>query len=307
MLLAVEEAAGLKALSAALASGHDIVAVLTTATESRGSSAWRLAQDQGLTLADPTKLRQRSFAASIRSAEIDLLINVHSLHIAAADVVAAPTLGSFNLHPGPLPEYRGLNAPSWAIYDDREEHAVTVHWMTADVDAGPVAYESRFPIDPEDTGLTLSSRCVERGIPLIKRLLEDAGTGAIPRLPQPEGPSSHHGREAPNDGWVDWTQPASRIAAHLRASDFRPLPSPWGLPKARLNDTVIELAQARANGDPSDRSPGRIEAASDEGVWVATGAGSLQVLKVKIDGRTRPATEVLAPGQDFSLDRNRSF
>ena len=63
-----------------------------------------------------TSVRDPEFAEWMRSEEIDLLLNVHSLYVIHADLVAAPRTGSFNLHPGPLPEYAGLNAPSWAIY-----------------------------------------------------------------------------------------------------------------------------------------------------------------------------------------------
>ena len=68
--------------------------------------------------------RQRPFAAADR----------------ASDVLEAPRIGSFNLHPGPLPEYAGLNAPSWAIYHGEQEHRVTLHWLDAGIDTGPIAY-----------------------------------------------------------------------------------------------------------------------------------------------------------------------
>ena len=73
----------------------------------------------------------------MREQGVDLLLNVHSLYlIARRTVVAAPRIGSFNLHPGPLPEYAGLNTPSWAIYNGEREHGVTVHWMEPGVDTG---------------------------------------------------------------------------------------------------------------------------------------------------------------------------
>ena len=51
-------------------------------------------------------------------------------------------IGSFNLHPGPLPGFPGLNAPSWAIYERRARFGCTVHWMDAAIDAGLIAYEA---------------------------------------------------------------------------------------------------------------------------------------------------------------------
>lgn len=292
-MLAVEEAAGLKALRLAIDSGHEVVAVLTTATEARGSSAWRLARDHEIEIHEPARVRAPSFADWIESAKIDLLINVHSLHIAGAKVVSAPSIGSFNLHPGPLPDYRGLNAPSWAIYDGRDSHAVTLHWMTAEVDAGRIAYESRFELDPACTGLKVSARCVELGLGLIERLLQDAVTGEIPRYSQPDRPSVWHGREAPNGGWVDWREPAWRIAAAVRAANFHPFPSPWGWPKARLESSVVELVEVQATCEPSGAEPGQVRVSAHEGVSVAAGDAWLKLSKLKLDGKTRPASELL--------------
>ena len=67
-------------------------------------------------------------------------MNVHSLFL-IHPWSSAPTIGSFNLHPGPLPEYAGLNVPSWAIYEgEKRSHGVTVHWMDEGVDTGPIAW-----------------------------------------------------------------------------------------------------------------------------------------------------------------------
>ena len=38
------------------------------------------------------------------------------------------------------PEYAGLNAPSWAIYNGEPAHGVTLHWMEAAIDTGPIAW-----------------------------------------------------------------------------------------------------------------------------------------------------------------------
>ncbi len=81
-----------------------------------------------------------------------MLINVHSLLIMRGDVVEAPSIGSFNLHPGPLPGHAGLNAPSWAIFNDEARHAVTLHWMTAGIDTGAIVSEAWFDLPRTSSG-----------------------------------------------------------------------------------------------------------------------------------------------------------
>lgn len=267
---------------------------MTTPSEARGSSAWRLAQDESIELHDPARVREPSFAGRLKASRIDLLLNVHSLHIADPAVIAAPTIGSFNLHPGPLPDYRGLNAPSWAIYDGRENHAVTLHWMTADVDAGPIAYESRFELNPADTGLKVSARCVDLGLELVERLLEDAARDSIPARPQPDRPGVWHGREAPNQGWIDWRQPALRIAAQIRAADFHPLPSPWGSPKTKLGAVVFEVTAVEPTGEATESPPGQVRFKDGEAM-VAAGDNWLILKRLRRDGRKVAAEQHLSP------------
>ena len=142
VLLVAEEAAGLRALELVAASPHTLVAACTSGTgEAGGSSVAGRAKGLDVPLRPAELVAEESFAAQVRAEEIDLLLNVHSLRIAHPAVIAAPRLGAYNLHPGPLPEYAGLSVPSWAIYNGERSHAVTLHEMDAEVDAGSVAFE----------------------------------------------------------------------------------------------------------------------------------------------------------------------
>jgi methionyl-tRNA formyltransferase len=118
----------------------------------------------------------------LRERDVDILLNLHSLVVLGADVVAALRVGSFNLNPGPLPEYAGLNAPSWAIYRGESRHAVSLHWMDAGIDSGPIAYESSFEIDDSDTGLSLTAQ--------VRSQRRSAGSAARRRRRARPDPSS---------------------------------------------------------------------------------------------------------------------
>ena len=175
VLLVGEEAAGIQTLRALLNSSHNVVAVMAS-PESSGSttSLWNTAQRMDVNLWAASLVKQPSFAQQVTDHKIDLILNVHSLFIMHSQVVSAARIGAFNMHPGPLPEYAGLNVPSWAIYFGETEHAVTIHQMVDRIDAGTIAYQQRFPIDPTDTGMSLMLKCVRAGLPLLKQLLNDA-------------------------------------------------------------------------------------------------------------------------------------
>ena len=286
VVLAAEEAAGLQALRmVAESEEHELVAVMTS-TPGPASAAERL----GVPVWDAGVVRNPALGSGLAEAKTDLLLNVHSLYVIHPEVLEAPSVGSFNLHPGPLPRYAGLNAPSWAIYNGESRHACTLHWMTAEIDAGLIAYEAWFDLTPADTGLTASAKGVKHGMPLVGRLLADA-PASIPAAEQ-EGERRYYGRDAPHDGRLPWTLPARTVDALVRASDFGPFPSPWGRPVATLDGSEVEFLRTALTGRPADADAGSVGenghvAAADE--WVA-------VERVRIDGETVAGRDVLPVG-----------
>ena len=141
-------------------------------TSAAGASVWEIARKSGYRTWPAEDVRDRSFAETLRSEGVDLVLNVHSLYIVHAAVLASARLGWYNLHPGPLPRYAGLDVVSWAIYRGEQEHGVTLHRMAGVVDSGPIAYQEHFPISADDTGLSLSAKCVRAGIGLVLRLVD---------------------------------------------------------------------------------------------------------------------------------------
>ena len=178
ILLSVQESAGIQTLRAAHESDHQIVAVMTgPAGEDGGrigSSVQGVAQHLGHRVWPAENLTDPAFAEVVRDEAVDLILNVHSLYIAHAAVIASARVGAFNLHPGPLPRYAGMNAPSWAILNGESRHGVTLHWMEKGIDTGPIAYQSNFDLKPDDTGLSVSSRCARLGLELIQQLLRSS-------------------------------------------------------------------------------------------------------------------------------------
>jgi methionyl-tRNA formyltransferase len=297
ILLVAEEAAGVHVLRALLREGRTPSAVLT-ASPPQGATVAALAAEHGLVTIPSASVTEASFADWIRSEGIDLLLNIHSLYIVDPEVVQAPRIGSFNLHPGPLPQYAGLNAPSWAIYSGEQRHAVTVHWMNGSVDTGPIAYSSSFEISPDDTGLSLSLECVKRGLPLVARLVEAAAADptAIPAEAQYTSGRRYFGREVPQEGKLRWNEPARRVVDFVRACDYGPFPSPWGTPSARLEHRQIGITRAGLTGEPSTRTAGTVAPAEGDSVRVACADEWVEIKRIAVDGRPVDPSSVLEPG-----------
>ncbi|MGH9213214.1 MAG: methionyl-tRNA formyltransferase [Acidimicrobiales bacterium] len=303
VLLVGEDSAGIQALRLVADRGPHLVGVLTGAGHGGGTSLAGAADQLDVPVLDAARVRDPGFAEWIRAHDVDLLLNVHSLYIVHDTVLGAPRLGCFNLHPGPLPRYAGLNAPSWAIYEGQRRHAVTLHWMLPEVDAGAIAYESWFDIAPDDTGLRVVVKGVRHGIPLIAQLLEDAARGAdhVPARPQELDGRRWYGRGAPHDGQLPWHLPARRIVDLVRAGDYSPFPSPWGWPRATLAGRQLEFTRIAMTGEEVSAAPGTVGSAGQDGVLVAAADEWVRVHGMRTEGAPVAPAAALVSGQRFPI------
>lgn len=299
ILLALEEAAGIQTLKAVDQSGHQIVAVLTASSAEvdakRGATVAAVAKNLGYEVWPAKKVKDPALAEVMKAKHVDILLNVHSLYIIDKEVVEAPLIGAFNLHPGPLPDYAGMNAPSWAILNGESRHGVSLHWMEAGIDTGFIAYQAMFDLKPSDTGLSVSSTCVRQGLELIKTLLV-TDPDAIPRLEQDFSRRKYYGFEKPFAGKMDWTQSAESLERFVRASDFYPLPSPWGTPKTFLAHQELGVLKVALSQQPSAAEAGRVKV--EEGkVLVATATDWLELKKLLVEGKALNPSELLQGGE----------
>jgi phosphoribosylglycinamide formyltransferase 1 len=66
-----------------------------------------------------------------------------------------------NIHPSLLPDLRGLNTHARALSQGLAEHGCTVHFVTAELDAGPIIAQARVPVLPGDDAEALAARVLK--------------------------------------------------------------------------------------------------------------------------------------------------
>jgi len=298
VILIGEESAAAQVLRLLASSGCQVAAVLSSGeTNGRNASLTALAQRQGYRTWPATSARDPEFSEWIRSEKVDLIINVHSLYIVHERILRAPSIGAFNLHPGPLPEYAGLNTVSWAIYQGASSYGVTLHWMAAGIDTGDITAQSTFSLELNETPLGLMHKCVEHGLPMIQNLLESAARNpaSIPRIPQDLTMRRLFGRAAPEGGRVNWANPAQQIVNFVRACDYFPFPSPWGHPATTIAGRDVELIKAVRSCQPCEEPPGTLGRCDESGVHVAAQDEWVVVQRLTAGGRLLRPLELLQP------------
>lgn len=203
------------------------------------------------------------------------LINANSTTIIPASVLNAFEGRSLNFHPGLLPEYAGLHTHQWAIRNGEREFGVTVHRMEQRIDTGAIVGQLRFPIRPEDTGLSLFSRCLAAGVELFPRIVAQIVRGEpLADIPQDLTRRKLYRHRDALDGRIDWNASAQAVVDFIRAGNYEPLTSPTYVARLdKVADADVEVLRARVE-PASPGEPGAIVALSDEGPLIACGDGA---------------------------------
>jgi phosphoribosylglycinamide formyltransferase-1 len=84
-----------------------------------------------------------------------------------------------NIHPSLLPAFKGLRTHEQALAAGVREHGASVHFVTAELDGGPVIAQARIPVDPGDDAATLAARVLAREHPLLLACLELFAAGRV--------------------------------------------------------------------------------------------------------------------------------
>ncbi|MEZ4594714.1 MAG: formyltransferase family protein [Chloroflexota bacterium] len=102
-------------------------------------------------------------------------------------ILNLPRLGCLNVHPSLLPRFRGPVPLFWALRAGVAETGVTVHFMDEDFDTGDVVAQRPFPLPTGITHAELEIHLAQIGAELLVDVVQKAGSGPLPRQPQPPG------------------------------------------------------------------------------------------------------------------------
>lgn len=105
---------------------------------------------------------EAAFAAAIDAARADLVCLAGFMRVLSAGFVQRYADRLVNIHPSLLPKFPGLDTHRRAIEAGEKRHGCTVHFVTAEVDAGPVIAQASVPVEANDTPETLAARVLRQ-------------------------------------------------------------------------------------------------------------------------------------------------
>lgn len=113
--------------------------------------------------------------------EIDCILSIQHNWVLPEPLIEAVDGKALNLHNGNIGKYKGYNAISYAILNGDRYHNPTLHWMAAEVDCGPVAYEGSVEVRSDDSALSLYPRTVSESVRIVSVAMEALKNGVLVR------------------------------------------------------------------------------------------------------------------------------
>jgi len=107
---------------------------------------------------DDARAFGRALAERIDEYAPDLIVLAGFMRILHPDFVTHYENRLINLHPSLLPKYPGLHTHERVLEHGDAEHGASVHFVTAEVDAGPVIIQGRIPVTSTDTPDSLQEK-----------------------------------------------------------------------------------------------------------------------------------------------------
>lgn len=201
-------------------------------------------------------------------------------HLLPAPVLEAPK-GAFNMHPSPLPLYRGRAPVNWMVLKGEVEGGVTLHRMLERADAGGIVGQRRFPIEPWHAALDVLKNATLHGEKILEEVWDSIESGSPPETAQDLDAGSYFGRRTPEDGRIDWNASARSIADLVRATT-RPYPGSF-FESPKLGRVMVWWALPLPAAS-SGAAPGTVLCADDlRGLIVATGDGAISLEVLQLD------------------------
>ena len=107
----------------------------------------------------------------------DLVVLAGFMRILPASFVAKFARRIINIHPSLLPKFKGLHTHRRALAAGEKYHGASVHFVTPDLDAGPVIAQIKIKINADDTEATLSARVLREEHALYARAIQRVADG----------------------------------------------------------------------------------------------------------------------------------
>ncbi len=285
---------------------YDIAGVITAADKPAGrgqkvkySAVKEYALEKGLTLLQPTNLKDEAFLAELKSLNANLQVVV-AFRMLPEAVWKMPEFGTFNLHASLLPQYRGAAPINWAIINGEQRTGVTTFFIDEKIDTGAMILRQELAIGPDENAGELHDRLMDLGRDAVIKTLKLIEGGNAETTIQPvDGDLKTAYKLNRENCRIDWTKPGAEI--HNLVRGLSPYPAAWCIFKDGEKEWDIKVYETEFIPESHERKTGSLFADKKQ-MTIAVRDGLIQIKSLQFPGKKKMQAKDLLNGMVFTED-----
>ncbi|SEG07227.1 methionyl-tRNA formyltransferase [Halpernia humi] len=291
-------------LEAIFHSNHKIVGVVTVADKQSGrgqktnsSAVKKYAEEQGLKIFQPLKLRDPNFLEEIQNLEADVFVVV-AFRMMPKILFEMPKLGTFNLHASLLPDYRGAAPINYAIMNGETKTGATTFFINEKIDEGNILLQESLAISPTENAGELHDRLMHLGANLIVKTLDGLAENNITEKLQPivEHPKNAF-KIFKDDTRINWNLPVESVYNFVRG--LSPYPAAFTTIKINGEEKNLKIFAGTFEENNNSLIPGTL-LISKKDFNISTKNGIYKPTEIQLEGKKRMSVKDFLNGfRDF--------
>ena len=306
-------------LEALVTQGYTIAGVITAPDRPAGrgqklrkSAVKVYAESQGLTILQPTNLKNEDFLKELEALKANLQIVV-AFRMLPVAVWKMPEYGTFNLHASLLPQYRGAAPINWAIINGDKETGVTTFFIDEKIDTGAVIFQERLAIGENENAGSLHDRLMHLGAALVVKTVDAIANDTVTTQIQPQSSDLKTAYKLyPENTKIDWEKPVKTIHNHIRG--LSPYPGAWCYLINNDKEERVKIYSAEVYTEPNRSAETDTEILEEKDKNTALGSiqieeghlkvttlnGYLFIKEIQLPGKRKMDVKSLLNGYKFS-------
>ena len=197
-------------------------------------------------------------------------------------ILDLPGNGCIGFHPTPLPKFRGRAAMVWQVLLGVHETKCTFFKLDEGMDSGDIIGQEDYYIDDDDYAEDVGVKLLDALRRLSRKVFSSIIDGTVTAYKQNEDEATYLMIRRPEDGLIDWKQPAADIHRLIRAVS-RPYPGAFGMYDGR-HQVIIWRADIVENKNIIG-IPGQICRVSDTSIDILASDGIIRATDFEnVDG-----------------------
>ena len=251
-----------------------------------------LALKHGLTVFSPPTVNTEEFRAQIAALGAESAAVVAFGQILGQKFLDLFPHGSVNVHGSLLPAWRGAAPIQRSLMAGDQETGVALQIIVRALDAGPVLGIRKIAIDDEMDAMMLHDRLKVLGADLLHVEYMDYLRGNLTPVAQDDTKVTIAPKIDKAEAKLNWSRPARELFNRVRGLAMGPAAScvALGGVSLKIHRTRVKAETGRLG------APGTILSVSQAGIEVACGEGSLELLDVQPESRSRLAVSEYLKG-----------